>query len=178
MSILTLLSQTTPPPALVTVTLHSTGQDYHGTHHGTGQEYHGPFISPLTLALLTLNLPLTVGRRLQQKGPGAAAATVADVTLLTLSISETTGGTTTTLPTTTLKRPCYLVDLQGVENVPTGALNLNGGGRVVTWDGQGTSMTYANVHANSGTMASWAALTEWTAGMCSPNPSDTSLAPT
>jgi len=111
------------------------------------------------------------GRRLFQTGKGggtAAADTAADATLLTLSIAETAGGTTTTLSTATISRPCYLVDLQGVTGVSTGALRLNGGARSVTWDGAGNSMTYANIHnaaINSGqTMATWPAITTWQAG--------------
>ena len=52
--------------------------------------------------------------------------------------------------------------------MPSGALDLNGGGRAVKWNNVGDSMTYANIHdanINPGQTAdSWAAITTFTAG--------------
>ena len=62
---------------------------------------------------------------LQPGGPGAAGTDTVTATFLTLAISETSGGIVATLPTTVLKRPCYLVDLQTVTPTTTGELNLS-----------------------------------------------------
>jgi len=110
-------------------------------------------------------------RRLQKAGgggagPGTAAADTANVNLMTISILETSGGVTSTLPTTIVGRPCYLQDLQSL-TVPaanTGTINLQGAGRVVQWNGAGTSMTYANTHADGKTAADWPPLTTLQAG--------------
>lgn len=105
--------------------------------------------------------------------PGGAAAAAVTVTVLSLIISKTVGGSTITLPTTTLQRPCYLVDLRNVADPPSGALDLNGGGRKVTWDGFGESMTYENSHNGPFTTApgsaeltstTWPAIATFTAG--------------
>jgi len=84
---------------------------------------------------------------------------------MTISVTETAGGSAAALPTVSLERPCYLADLQSAAvGGNSGSVDLNGGGRVVEWNDAGTSMTYANVHNNGGTMASWPALTAFTTG--------------
>eukprot|EP00931_Biecheleriopsis_adriatica_P021476 TRINITY_DN1403_c0_g1_i1.p1 TRINITY_DN1403_c0_g1~~TRINITY_DN1403_c0_g1_i1.p1 ORF type:complete len:747 (+),score=100.66 TRINITY_DN1403_c0_g1_i1:41-2281(+) len=93
------------------------------------------------------------------QGPGAAGAAEADVDLLILSISEGPTSAPAALPTTSVVRPCYLADLRTATVTGTGNLRLNGGPRVVTWNGNGQSMTYENVHANGGTMQTWPPLT-------------------
>lgn len=85
-------------------------------------------------------------------GPGAAGANAATVDLLTLTVTQTANGQTATLPSFTPTRPCYLADLRSATPNTDGALNLNGGTRSVQYNNQGQSMTYANLHANGGTM--------------------------
>jgi len=99
-------------------------------------------------------------------GPNGAGMDVAVVEVLQLSITETVGGSVVSLPSTALDRPCYLADLRSatVPDGNSGALALNGGGRVVTWNGNGQSMTYANVHTNGGTKESWSAIGSFTTG--------------
>jgi hypothetical protein len=81
-------------------------------------------------------------------------------------VTDSGAASTPSLPTTTVQRPCYLADLQGatVENANKGTLALDGAGRRVQWNGQGTSMTYQAIHANSGTMSTWPALTSFAVG--------------
>ena len=104
-------------------------------------------------AQTSMYIPGPWARHLLQKGgPGAAGTDVVTGTFLTLAVSETSGGAVAALPTTVLTRPCYLVDLRSTAPTTIGALNLGGGlgqlgQRVVQWNGAGTSMTYANVHA-------------------------------
>lgn len=105
----------------------------------------------------------TASRRLQGRmgqggqgpdNPGAAAVTV---DLLQLTINQG-GSTLTALPSYTPQRPCYLADLRNAATSSTGAIGLNGGPRSITWNGQGTSMTYSNAHANGETMRTWTAM--------------------
>lgn len=97
-------------------------------------------------------------------GPGTANAEEAEVDLMILTISEGPATAPPTLPTTSVTRPCYLADLRSATVTGSGTLNLNGGGRVVTWNGNGQSMTYENVHANGGTMLTWPSMTTLDAG--------------
>jgi len=115
-------------------------------------------------------------RRLQPRPPGGmggggaapnqAGANAVSVDVMQIVVTETVGGSTTTLPSVSLQRPCYLVDLQSatVDTSNSGNLNLAGGARSVQWNGQGTSMTYQNVHAGGNTLSDWQALTNFTAG--------------
>ena len=73
------------------------------------------------------------------------------------------GATAVGLPTVTLPRPCYLVDLTQATPASSGRLSLDGGGRRVTWNGEGERMTYDAVHER-GTMRDWPALTDLTIG--------------
>mmetsp|Transcript_1918 Transcript_1918/g.5640 ORF Transcript_1918/g.5640 Transcript_1918/m.5640 type:complete len:593 (-) Transcript_1918:67-1845(-) len=114
-------------------------------------------------------LASNAGRRLQPGrgrggGPGANDMVAAD--LLELSITQGPSTSVVALPATSVQRPCYLVDLRSaaVPDAQSKRLALNGGGRTVTVDGQGASMTYANTHANGGTMATWPALTTFPVG--------------
>eukprot|EP00931_Biecheleriopsis_adriatica_P055184 TRINITY_DN3256_c0_g1_i5.p1 TRINITY_DN3256_c0_g1~~TRINITY_DN3256_c0_g1_i5.p1 ORF type:complete len:635 (+),score=115.07 TRINITY_DN3256_c0_g1_i5:68-1906(+) len=109
----------------------------------------------------------SAGRRLQRGGggggPAAAGAGAANVQLLELSIADG-GATAPTLPTFTPVRPCYLVDLRSATPTARGNLNMAGGARAITYDGTGQSMTYANTHANGGTMRTWASIASLVAG--------------
>jgi len=101
------------------------------------------------------------------QGPTDVGLDVADVTLLTVSVTETAGGVVRTLPTTALDRPCYLADLRqaAVPSGQSGALAFNGGAMAVTWDGIGDSMNYANIQALAGgSMNDWPALANFTTG--------------
>ncbi|CAK0849572.1 unnamed protein product [Prorocentrum cordatum] len=100
-----------------------------------------------------------------------ATADVAEVTVLKIVITETAGGTVQELPVFSPDRPCYLADLRqaSVPNGQSGAhMVLSGPLRAVTWDGEGTSMTYQNMKAgNNGTgytMKEWPPITEFTVG--------------
>mmetsp|Transcript_11294 Transcript_11294/g.25942 ORF Transcript_11294/g.25942 Transcript_11294/m.25942 type:complete len:971 (+) Transcript_11294:113-3025(+) len=106
-------------------------------------------------------------RRIQKTGPGdggappdGPGADPVDVDVMTLSITETTNGEVVTLPSTTVQRPCYLVDLtaETVSNDNSGRLDLRGGDRLVTWDGTGSSMTYEAVHADGNDKHDWPAI--------------------
>eukprot|EP00930_Biecheleria_cincta_P067272 TRINITY_DN5375_c0_g1_i4.p1 TRINITY_DN5375_c0_g1~~TRINITY_DN5375_c0_g1_i4.p1 ORF type:complete len:654 (-),score=82.18 TRINITY_DN5375_c0_g1_i4:146-1906(-) len=105
------------------------------------------------------------GRRLQPgggmgqggDGPAEAGAETVTVDLLLLTINQGSS-TLTTLPSYTPQRPCYLADLRNAVADSTGAIALNGGPKSITWNGVGTSMTYANTHANGGTMKTWSAM--------------------
>jgi len=110
-------------------------------------------------------------RRLQRfggggGGPGMAGGNMAAVDLLQLIISEGPSSTVVPLPETSVRRPCYLVDLRSatVPAANSNSLNLNGPNRVVQFNGQGTSMTYANTHAGGNTMSDWPALATYTVG--------------
>jgi FtsP/CotA-like multicopper oxidase with cupredoxin domain len=111
------------------------------------------------------------GRRLQPMGrggagPGDAGGNVVTVAVMEIIVTDSGAASTPSLPTTSLQRPCYLADLQSatVPNANTGTLDLNGAARSVTWNGQGNSMTYQAIHANSGTMSTWPALTSFAVG--------------
>ncbi|CAK0813551.1 unnamed protein product [Prorocentrum cordatum] len=70
------------------------------------------------------------------------------VTVLKIIITETDGGTVEELPVFSPDRPCYLADLRQAA-VPSGQsgahMVLSGPQRAVTWNGEGTSMTYQNM---------------------------------
>jgi len=111
------------------------------------------------------------GRRLQQMGgggggPGTGGGDVVTVSVMEIIVTDSGAASTPSLPTTTLQRPCYLANLQSatVANANKGTLALNGAGRKVEWNGQGTSMTYQAIHANSGTMSTWPALASFAVG--------------
>eukprot|EP00403_Amphidinium_massartii_P039103 CAMPEP_0178435136 /NCGR_PEP_ID=MMETSP0689_2-20121128/33774_1 /TAXON_ID=160604 /ORGANISM="Amphidinium massartii, Strain CS-259" /LENGTH=687 /DNA_ID=CAMNT_0020057203 /DNA_START=33 /DNA_END=2096 /DNA_ORIENTATION=+ len=98
--------------------------------------------------------------------PDAPGGDMATADYLALTITETANGVVADLPATTVDRPCYLVDLQGV-TVPQaqrGSLALQGGERRVQWNGAGESMTYDAVHANGGTKHTWPAIATLTVG--------------
>jgi len=77
-----------------------------------------------------------------------------DFNVFTYNIVAPTGAEDpATLPTFSPAKPCYLADLQSA-NVPVanqGVLNLDGGGFIVSYNGVGQSMTYANTHAGGKT---------------------------
>jgi len=114
------------------------------------------------------------GRKLQPKpppgdggvAPDAPGGDQAEVDIMTITVTETQNGVVETLPTYSVQRPCYLVDLQGeaVPNANTGSLQLNGADRQVEWNGQGQSMTYDAVTANGGTKYTWAPITTMQVG--------------
>jgi len=120
---------------------------------------------PCTATLSSGGRRLQGGRGPARDGNGDPNMGTAAATLLTLSVSQGSA-TAPELPSFSPTRPCYLADLTGatVPNGQSGELNLQGAGRVVQWGGQGTSMTYDNVHANGGTMADWPALTTFQVG--------------
>eukprot|EP01052_Picozoa_sp_SAG31_P031894 SAG31_NODE_3432_length_4280_cov_1.816073_1_plen_845_part_00 len=112
----------------------------------------------------TATLSSGARRRLRGgQGPQAAGAAVVAVDILTLVISETSGAAVVPLPEYSPQRPCYLADLRSATPATSGALNLNGGDRAVRYNGQGESMTYANVHAG-GTALDWDAITSFEIG--------------
>jgi len=99
-------------------------------------------------------------------GPNAPGGNMATVELLQLNITQGPSSSVVTLPSTSVKRPCYLVDLQSatVANGNSNSVNLVGGGRLVQFNGAGTSMTYANTHANGASMATWPPLANFAVG--------------
>jgi len=116
-------------------------------------------------------------RRLQGKPPpgdggpppDGAGGDMATVDLMELHITESGNSATEDLPTTTVQRPCYVVDLteEVVPGARSGNLQLQGGGRVVSWnnDQNDLSMTYANVQSvANGNKYDWPAITSFEVG--------------
>jgi len=97
-------------------------------------------------------------------GPAAAGAAAARVSVMTFSISEGSAAAASALPIISVQRPCYLVDLRRATVAGTGSIGLDDEIMAVQWNGNGQSMTYANVHQNGGTMSSWPPLVTLQAG--------------
>eukprot|EP00971_Amphidinium_carterae_P091589 1813377-Amphidinium_carterae.1 len=88
------------------------------------------------------------------------APPVPEVALMQLLINETEGGVVEELPLTVVDRPCYLVDLQGVDVPESDRHEISFQGRLyrIQWDGSGDRMSYDAVSENSGRKRTWPAI--------------------
>ena len=82
--------------------------------------------------------------------------------VFTLKVSQGSG-TAPELPATTVQRPCYLVDLRGVDVKASGDLHLDGDTRTFYWNGEGLGMTPENFKAAGG-WAGWKPMTTFEVG--------------